>query len=123
MQCPYCGVDVTQPPEKEESIFKGFASPFQNAPKQDIPQPPYRQKNKNEDLLVTKEEWNIGNKNDEKVTEEEDASLSSAKREMIALLLLLPGVVFFLFGLILVLFPQMEFFFYNGTKTLPIFTF
>lgn len=105
VQCPYCGVDVTQPVAHDENnVFKGFASPFQNAPQQEIPQPPYAS-SRNRNLSVTEDEWNSSLNEEKKDVHEEDPSLAP-KREMIALLLLLPGVVFFLFGLALVLFSN-----------------
>lgn len=101
-QCPFCGVDVTQPPPRDEnSVFKGFGSPFQRAPNHEIPQPPYA-RGLSQDVNVTDDEWNAA-LNDEKPEAKEEAAPSS-KRHMIALLLLLPGVVFFLFGLALTLF-------------------
>jgi hypothetical protein len=116
-QCPYCGVDVTQPapPRDENAIFKGFASPFQSAPKQDIPKPPYstgrlvNPKKVNESSKeappVTEEEWNSALNENQETTPEEELPLAS-KKELVALLLLLPGVVFFLFGLALILFSN-----------------
>ncbi len=104
-QCPYCGVDVRQPVARdEESLFKGFASPFQNVPQNGIPQPPYAS-NFNRDISVTEEEWNSSFNEEKEIVDEEDSSLAP-KREMMALLLLLPGVVFFLFGLALTLFSN-----------------
>lgn len=102
-QCPYCGVDVTQPPVRDEnSLFRGFGSPFQRAPNQEIPEPPYARE-QTQDFTVTEEEWSSA-LNEEKSQAKEEGAPTSSKREMIALLLLLPGVVFFLFGLALTLF-------------------
>ena len=40
-QCPFCGVDASQPPAQEErSIFKGYNSSL-NSSKQEIPEPPF----------------------------------------------------------------------------------
>ena len=104
-QCPYCGVDVSKPVARdEESLFKGFASPFQNVPQRGIPQPPYAS-NFNRDLSVTEEEWNTSLNVEKENIENADPSLDR-KGEMIALLLLLPGIVFFLFGLALALFSN-----------------
>jgi cation transport ATPase len=102
-QCPYCGVDVTQPVAKDENtIFKGYGSPFQSAPKQEIPQPPYA-KAQSQEFAVTEEEWN-STVNAEKEAAKEESSVS--KKELMALLLLLPGVVFSLFGLALCFFSS-----------------
>ena len=104
-QCPYCGVDVRQPVARdEESLFKGFASSFQNVPQNGVPQPPYASSFKR-DISVTAEEWN-SSLNEEKETPAMEDSSFAPKQEMIALLLLLPGVVFFLFALALTLFSH-----------------
>lgn len=96
-QCPYCGVDATQVPENPP-----FASPFQSY-NQDAttPTPPYTPGYPSYD--VSQEEWNNAL---EKHEEEKEDTPGAHRREMIALLLLLPGVVFFLFGLVLILFSS-----------------
>jgi len=108
-QCPFCGTDVTQPQEATTS-FQGFASPFQSAPNQNaIPAPPYAGLS-NQDLTVSDEEWNhsFNQKQPpkEEVQEEGEEGEAAPKSELVALFLLLPGVVFFLFGLALVLFSH-----------------
>lgn len=107
-QCPYCGVDLTQPtPHNESQLFKGFASPFQSSQRQDIPQPPYA-KVMSQDHSVSEKEWKapLHEKKEEVEEESDERTTFSTKREMVALLLLLPGVVFFLFGLALILFSN-----------------
>lgn len=103
-QCPYCGVDLNQPtPQNESQLFKGFASPFQSAQRQDIPQPPYAKVNSVSEMECSAP---FHEKKEEIKEESEEITAFSTKREMIALLLLLPGVVFFLFGLALILFSN-----------------
>ncbi len=127
-QCPYCGVDVTKPPARDEStVFKNFASPFQTAPKAEpLSKPPYAtaqnaipnsnfaaaqntipnsnfSEARSSNLAVTEEEWKSALEGEE--SDESKGDISS-KKEMVALLLLLPGVVFFLFGLALILFAN-----------------
>jgi hypothetical protein len=105
-QCPYCGVDLTQPAAREESSFKGFGTPFQSAPRSDIPQSPYeRSQTKDFAVTVTEEEWNSTLNAGKEHPKQADASLT-AKKEMMAFLLLLPGIVFFLFGLALIFFSN-----------------
>ncbi len=104
-QCPYCGVDLTKPRE-ENSVFKGYASPFQTAPNQEIPQPPYARA-QTKDFAVTKEEWDRAlNPETPAPAPEEPKITANSRREIFAFLLLLPGIVFFLFGLTLVFFSK-----------------
>lgn len=104
-QCPYCGVDVTQPvTHNENKGFKGFASPFQSAPQQEIPQPPYARP-QNKDMAVTDDEWNSA-LNEKKAPPKEEEAGSAGKRELVAFLLLLPGIVFFFFGVALAFFSS-----------------
>ena len=104
-QCPYCGLNLTQPASREEkSVFKGFENPFQDPLQQDIPQPPYG-RNQAHDFTVTEEEWNAALNEKKEPLKEEDAARTT-KREMVALLLLLPSIVFFLFGLTLIFFSS-----------------
>lgn len=96
-QCPYCGVDVTQPPQRDETqIFKGFSTPFQQNAQQEIPRPPYSANQ----MTVSEEEWNST------MEEPQNHLGEDSKRENIALLLLLPGIVFLLFGLTLLFFSR-----------------
>lgn len=108
-QCPYCGVDLSQAlPVGENLSFSSLASPFQSAPTGSaVPKPPYSNVFSN-DFSVTEEEWKKaleGEKEEVQGAEEENVARSS-NRDMIALLLLLPGIVFSLFGLALTLFSQ-----------------
>lgn len=96
-QCPYCGVDVTQPQAKDENaIFKGYATPFQAAAHQEIPQPPYAQTQSKEIVMETVSL--------EGESEPHKESAPASNRDLKALLLLLPGIVFSLFGLTLLCF-------------------
>lgn len=101
-QCPYCGVDLTAPQEQ-----KDFTNPFQSATVDEtIPQPPYSNVF-SKDLSTNEEEWNSAVTEEREIAKKEEADVASTtKREMVALLLLLPGVVFFLFGLALLLFSS-----------------
>lgn len=107
-QCPYCGVDLSRPVEQEEeNPFKNFSSPFQSPfSSESIPKPPYGNAY-NQDLSVSEEEWKnaLGDEAESSQSEEDEVD-ATTKREMIALLLLLPGVVFLLFGLALILFSS-----------------
>ena len=99
-QCPYCGVDVNAPQEKK-TPYQGLGSPFQQAPSTAFVQ--------KEDLSISDDEWKNALDEGE---EEAPETTKSSRREVIALLLLLPGVVFCLFGLLLLLFSD------EGTLTL-----
>ncbi len=108
-QCPYCGVNLSKEPENMP--YNEFASPFQShgpspGSHEGIPSPPYANLF-NKDMSVSEEEWDtaLGEEGEPLKTEEEDIS-TTTRREMIALLLLLPGVVFALFGLALLLFSS-----------------
>lgn len=98
-QCPYCGADLNQPQERKIP-YESLGSPFQQAPTT-----PFVEK---DNFAVSNEEWK--NALDEQDLPEEDAK--SGRREVIALLLLLPGVVFCLFALLLFFFSN------DGTLTL-----
>lgn len=102
-QCPFCGVDATQAPlQRDPASFKGFSNPFQTAAA-DIPKPPYANV-----FGASDEEWNksLNEEEPEGVKEPDSSDSRKAKSEMVALLLLLPGVVFFLFGLTLFFFSD-----------------
>ncbi len=88
--CPYCGVDLTQKPDNG-SPFKSFVSaksPFE--------------------MAVSEEEWKKALEEEKEVPpkEKQEESQKETKQEMTALLLLLPGIVFLLFGLALILFSH-----------------
>lgn len=114
-QCPYCGVDSSQVPphvsEKtgEKKAFSSFSTPYQNISNLDssIPKPPYATEKFYQNANVSEEEWNraLGEENEDPRDEEEGVA-TFAKWDMIALLLLLPGVVLFLFGLALFFFSS-----------------
>ena len=91
-QCPFCGVDLNSPQSKKET-YQGLGSPFQKAPKDSLlPE---------DNFMVTDEEWRQA-LDDKK----EEDPVSTSRREVIALLLLLPGIVFGLFGFLLLLFSD-----------------
>ena len=114
-RCPYCGVDITNPaPPNGCAPYKGeeMGSPFQQAPQNNEEDPfhfhPRPAPLGEGSIAVSDEEWDDSL---EEETEKEEISPRS-KREVIALLLLLPGVVFLLFGLLLLFFSK------EGTLTL-----
>lgn len=92
-KCPYCNIDLV---ENATSAFdqKAFDPPYSTTAKE---------------LSISEDEWN---KALEKGQEQKTAAEKPASKEKMALLLLLPGVVFFLFGLILFFFSK------EGTLTL-----
>lgn len=98
-QCPYCGVALGV--AGSSPVFKGFGTP---SSQQEIPQPPYGKIEK-PDFAVSKEEWDTALQEESGKVQEENVS-PATKKEIIALILLLPGVVFFLFGIALFLFSR-----------------
>jgi hypothetical protein len=104
-QCIYCGVDLTQPMVRnEENVFKGFTTPFQTQGiDQEIPQPPYATASTKE-ISVTDEEWNAALHADKEAGQKESAP--TRQKDMIAFLLLFPGIIFFLFALVLIFFSS-----------------
>lgn len=107
-RCPYCGVDLSSPQPSAETPTK-FVSPFQKAYQDEsVPKPPYQ----TQDFSVTKDEWNRALEGGEDEGEAEQPHEPTRRKEIIALLLLIPGVVFLLFGLAL------TFFSHEGTLTL-----
>lgn len=115
-QCPYCGTHLaTAPSENQEKSSFSFenpsSTPFEHTShlghplqnQQEVPKAPYS------NLGVSKEEWDHALEDEASETTEqaeEENVTPSSRSEMIALLLLLPGVVFFLFGLVLLLFSD-----------------
>ncbi len=93
-QCPYCGVDLTSPGGLDEETYKNhFASPFQTSLFDESPPPsPFGVE---EQTLIE----------ESVVAEEEDLS-PTTRKEIIALLLFLPGIIFMLFGAALLLFSS-----------------
>lgn len=105
--CPYCGVNLAKGEEEKIPSLKR-KTPFGPTEKSDnIPKPPYASKFSG-DTSASDEEWRKG---PDQQTDEMQEVVSN-KNELFALLLLLPGIVFFLFGLILMLFSH------DGTLTL-----
>ncbi|MFZ0565955.1 MAG: hypothetical protein WAM28_07210 [Chlamydiales bacterium] len=102
--CIYCGVDLTQSSSAKEDHSTELGSPFQSVPsKGPFPQSPYSDLFSKE-MSVTKEEWDEAL--DEETSKEEEKTPSSTTRELVAFSLFLPGIVFFLFGLLLLLFSR-----------------
>ena len=109
IHCPYCGVSLTtREPAETESIARSYAI---NTPRGhtggDIPAPPYnlpQGRHESGARDVHKEEWR------EAIAEEENTSggfLTSFLAEpLMPIVLLLPGIVLFLFGLMLVAFSS-----------------
>lgn len=94
--CPYCGANLQStnggPPKLAR---KELGDPFQKAPEGVA-------------TCITEEDWEDALD----TTEEEKSPQVKTQRELIALLLLLPGIVFCLFGLLLLFFSK------EGTLTL-----
>lgn len=88
--CPYCGVNLTVAAPIKETAFM---NPSKN---EDVPPPPYA------GYTATNQEWQEALQGDQKAATPEP--VKDEKKEMFALLLLLPGIVFFLFGIALLLF-------------------
>lgn len=78
-QCPYCSVALTAPEAPLPAIQEAPASPYG-------------------DISVSPEEWKAAMSKSEETSEAEE---SKTKNETLAFLMLLPGVVFLLFGLAL----------------------
>lgn len=110
-QCPYCGVDLSSPvmdTQDTPSHFSfsqsspletqpPFASIFsQHAEEKRIPAPPF---SGSQDYAVSEEEWN-------EAMEEKEVKDEPAKNDHLALLLLVPGIIFCLFGLMLLMFSK-----------------
>lgn len=91
-QCPYCGSDLNTPPQESGQV----------------PKSPYGNQLFSKGFTVSDEEWDHAL---EKESEKEEG-IHASKRDVIALLLLLPGVVFLLFGMALFFFSS------GGTLTL-----
>ena len=104
-RCPYCGVDVGNPapPSSPKSFAQQeLGSPFQASNEKDPfhfhpPSTPSSEKA----LSVSDEEWKESMED-----EDEEEGETAKRREIFALVLLLPGVVFLLFGLLLLFFSR-----------------
>lgn len=107
-RCPYCGVDLSQVPAGENASFNNLANPFQSAPQNhSLHKPPYSSIF-SQDFSVSEDEWKKALEEEKEIPQEnkEENPARAGKREMIALLLLLPGLVFSLFGIALILFSH-----------------
>lgn len=111
IHCLYCGADLTQSPahEGDRSHFERrgeIGSPFQSSAQRSVPTPPYARMTP-ENFSVSEEEWKQ-TMDEEKTTspKEEAPPATLIKKEMGALLLLLPGIAFLLFGLALIFFSH-----------------
>lgn len=99
-KCPFCGVDLSN--ANPSSDKKNFTSPYASAmaaTSQEVPPPAYSGFN----FQATDKEWKEALAQDEK---KEKPDAPEEKKEMYALLLLLPGIVLFLFGIALLLFSN-----------------
>lgn len=105
-QCPYCGVELSEYPIGAGDLSRHhMGSPFQSSPQNSIPVPPYA--NLSGNFAVSEEEWNqTMEKEGESIKKEETPHVTMTKKEMGALLLLFPGIIFLLFGLLLIFFSQ-----------------
>ena len=104
--CPYCGVYIHGSEEESSSLWNPSYTPSLNA--KEIPSPLY-QANAEQDI----------SDDSSQVEEEEEPSLSDGKkifqqlkRDVFPILFLMMGSIFFLFGIVLLLFSQ------NGGLTL-----
>ena len=117
--CPYCGVDLGgKQPESEEvqfvSPFKQqsyesdlpFAQPQKEAPSSFSQYQEEETKNPVKDFAVSKEEWQESLEMPTKTEDLSKEEASHTKKEITAFLLLLPGLVFFLFGALLLFFSK-----------------
>lgn len=97
--CPYCGVDLAA--QEGERVPYSMAS---SAREEAIPAPPYATASPHihAEPTLSKEEWNQALKEEEGREE----AYHTTKSELLALLLLLPGIVFLLFGFALFLFSH-----------------
>lgn len=97
-QCPYCGVDLET--VEDSASTTELSSPFQRrAFEEEVSMtPPY---GATQEFAVSEDEWNKAMEN-----EQSGPAAQNEKNEMMGLLLLLPGVVFALFGLALMFFSQ-----------------
>lgn len=105
--CPYCGVDLQIESQLENNNLKMSSN------KQEVPQSPYAHLFE-KDMNISGEEWKIALEEPEvtvKSAEPEEMS-TATKKEVMALLLLFPGIFFLFFGLILLMFSS------NGIVTL-----
>ncbi len=97
--CPYCGVYL-----HADADDSSWSPSYRSSPKEDIPTPLYQVKPQSD--------------SEEQVSKQEQATLSAAvtwahlKKDVLPLLLLMAGSIFFLFGIVLFLFCQ------EGTLTL-----
>lgn len=99
--CPYCGVDLSQDGHSsvDEVVFQNINS--EKPSKTEVPASPYAHLFDNESK---EEKWNIPI--EENQDEEKKDSRPTMKKEMIAMLLLLPGMFFLFFGLVLLFFSS-----------------
>lgn len=103
--CPYCGVYVHSPDLDENS---GWSIPYvNNSKKEEIPSPLYQIHGENEDL-----------ESEDPLDKVEESSpapsmLQQFKEDILPILLLMSGSIFFLFGIVLFLFSD-----HHGTLTL-----
>ncbi len=103
LQCPYCGADLTEHQEvdeewEEETEEKEDESTALVTQEEEVDPPPFQEFLEEERLDLTEEEesW-------EKTEKKADPDLDNP---LASLLLLLPGSLFFLFGLALFLFSK-----------------
>lgn len=104
LQCPYCGADLSEEEQSEEDLFEEVFEEEQDEQahlnqedlEEDLSRPPFHS-------LVQDEEEELLEEEEEVVKKEAKGDLENP---LASLLLLLPGTLFFLFGLALILFAQ-----------------
>ena len=110
-RCPYCGTDLAIAASgvklgDSSSFSATMAAPYAMAQTsmEEPPKPPYVGFNS---FTPSNKEWEEALQGDPKVHEkQEESGLLEEKKELFALLLLLPGIVFLLFGIALLLFSK-----------------
>lgn len=111
-RCPYCAADLAIAASgvklsNTSSFSAAMAAPYAmmaQASMEEPPVPPYAGFNS---ITASNKEWEESLQGEAKVKEkQEKTSLPEEKKEMFALLLLLPGIVFLLFGIALLLFSK-----------------
>lgn len=109
--CPYCGVYLHATEIEENSIWNPAYRP--NIDEKDIPSPLYQVLGSDEDQGQQHDEQHEAfHSSDESKSIKWNHLLSQLKHDVFPILFLMMGSIFFLFGVVLLLFSQ------NGTLTL-----
>lgn len=118
IQCPHCGAELGAVADIESSPYQHvpYSAQEERSPTQDysiqsapIPEAPYSssfRESPQESLLPREDSWNSSSEEVGSYEEEQMWVQQEIKRDLKPLLLLLPGAVFFVFGLILLFFSH-----------------